>query len=282
MVAFTEARLTTRSSAGPALYTYHAIPEKPVGLVALLHGYADYGGRYAHVAEAWNARGLGVVAIDLRGHGHSEGARGHVQKWEEYLDDVGELVKLLDAVEAKTGPLPRFLFGHSNGGLIAGRTVEVTPHRWNGLITSSAFFRLALPVPAPKLFAGRIASKILPKLALPSGIPGGSLTHDTAIAARYESDPLVFKTATARWFVETEAAQRKAIDEARTVKIPALIAHGEADPVASPSGSRDFFAGLSSADKTFLNKPGELHEIMNELGWKTTATEMADWMLERL
>src|SRR5207253_5066457 len=60
--------------------------------------------------------------------------------------------------------------------------------------------------------AAKVASSVYPKLALPSGLSGKDVTHDEAIAKAYDDDPLVFKSATARWFTETRLAQAHVLD----------------------------------------------------------------------
>src|SRR6202034_4475182 len=92
-----EGKLSRRKTSGPALYFNVTQPEgTAAAVVGLLHGYADYGGRYAHVADAWAERGIATVTIDMRGHGHAEGPRGACLHFAEYLDDVAELGALIE------------------------------------------------------------------------------------------------------------------------------------------------------------------------------------------
>jgi alpha-beta hydrolase superfamily lysophospholipase len=59
-----------RSLPGPTLHFRAAGPDRePAAIVAMIHGYAEHGGRYAHVMDAWAEKGIATVAIDLRGHG---------------------------------------------------------------------------------------------------------------------------------------------------------------------------------------------------------------------
>src|SRR5205807_10470574 len=59
--------------------------------LALLHGYGDHCGRYLHLFKWLAERGVACHAIDFRGHGRSEGKRGFVRRWEEFLDDADAL-----------------------------------------------------------------------------------------------------------------------------------------------------------------------------------------------
>lgn len=67
---------------------YWKTPSVPTGVVCLVHGLGEHGGRYAHVARRFNASGYAVVAVDLRGHGMSEGRRGHTPGLGTSMNDM--------------------------------------------------------------------------------------------------------------------------------------------------------------------------------------------------
>lgn len=61
----------------------------PKAAVCLAHGFGEHIGRWAQAGEYFAARGFAVAAIDLRGHGRSEGRRGHALNLGFLLDDLG-------------------------------------------------------------------------------------------------------------------------------------------------------------------------------------------------
>jgi alpha-beta hydrolase superfamily lysophospholipase len=272
-----EGRLNRRKTGGPALYFNVTLPEaSPQVVVALLHGYAEYGARYAHVADAWAARGIATVAIDIRGHGHAEGPRGACLHFAEYLDDVAELVAV---VEERAPGVPRVLFGHSFGGLVAATAAIAEPGSWRGLVLSSPFFGVALPIPAAQRLAGKVVSRIAPRIGMSSGLHGKDITHDPERARAYDEDPLIFKNANARWFQESEAAQAAAIDRAPTLRMPLYLFIGTGDRVVKVDRAREFFDAAGSADKTWVPLEGLFHETLNEVEWQPVAGGVADWVL---
>ncbi len=264
----------------PSLYFYCTFPPAPVrAVVGVVHGYADYGARYAHVMDAWAERGVASVAIDLRGHGQAKGERGVCRRFEEYIDDASELRRLL--VERAPG-VPAFLFGHSFGGLVATSYVLADPWSWRGLALSSPYFASAIKVPRLKLAVGKLASRVWPSLSLPSGLQGADVTRDLVRARAYDHDPLVFQRANARWFTEVQRAQASALERAPQLRVPLfIVAAGTKDRLADITGTRAFFVAAASADKTLDVRADAFHEVLNDPDWRAVADMFADWIIAR-
>jgi alpha-beta hydrolase superfamily lysophospholipase len=274
-----EHALTRRSGPGPSLYLVSAVPEGEVrATVGILHGYADHAARYQHVMDFWAESKIAVFALDMRGHGRALGLRGYCDRFEEFLADAGELTRVVQD-NARGGAT--FLFGHSFGGLVAASSAILAPGAWRGLILSDPYFGLALDVPMAKIVAGRIASVVAPKLGIPSGLFGRDLTHDATRAAAYDADPLVFKKATARWFRESQLAQARVLERAKDLRLPLYLVFGSEDKVAKLSTARTFFDRVASTDKTWDERKGAFHEVLNEPDWKDLAGDIASWVLAR-
>jgi alpha-beta hydrolase superfamily lysophospholipase len=274
-----QSTLGKRANGNPDLYYASAMPPSGVkAVLGIIHGYADHGARYRHVMGALAEHGIGSVAIDLRGHGRALGHRGYCEHFSEFLDDARELRRLVD--ERAKGA-PTFLFGHSFGGLVATSSVLESSGNLKGLVLSGPFFGLALAVPKAKILAGKVASRVYPRLSLPTGLHGKEMTHDAERARAYDEDPLVFKNATARWFTETSAAQERAFANASRLALPLYITFGGADPVASLQSGKRFFDAAGSADKTWDPREGLFHEVLNEPSWKDLVEAIARWIIAR-
>ncbi|MCU0655229.1 MAG: lysophospholipase [Polyangiaceae bacterium] len=246
-------------------YEVHAPEGKASGAVFLTHGYAEHSGRYRHVIDALTQRGLVVASYDLRGHGHSEGPRGYIERFDDYLRDARALLGHLQTVEAwRAGGKPALL-GHSLGGLITFHLGLELTNESRGAVLSSPFFGLALDVPAPKRLAGTLLSRVLPRVALPSDLRGKDLTHDSKLARAYDEDPLLVKKVPARWFTEAMAAQQRAFERASSWKLPLLLLHGAADKVAAPASSRALFERIQDPRKELRLLDDQYHEIFNEI-----------------
>jgi lysophospholipase len=246
--------------------------------VLVVHGFAEHSGRYSHVLRGLAERGHDAWAIDLRGYGRSDGGRGCVKRFDDYLEDLTALVQT--ATQDRT--VPAFLLGHSMGGLVASRFIQERPSGIRGLVLSSPFFRVKMPVPAVKRGAAHILSAVLPRFTLPTNLDPQHLSRDPEVGKAYMADPLVFGTATTRWFTETMAAQARAFAAAPATRTPVLLVHGAADNLVDPEGSREWFEHLGSPDKTLRLWPELRHEILNEPEKAEVLALMADWMEKRL
>jgi alpha-beta hydrolase superfamily lysophospholipase len=192
------------------------------------------------------------------------------------MDDVAELAAL---IEERVPGVPRVLFGHSFGGLVAATAAIADPGVLRGLVLSSPFFGVGLPVPKAQRLAGKVVSKLVPSVGMPSGLHGRDITHDAARARAYDEDPLIFKNANSRWFSEAEAAQAAAIDRAPTLKMPLYMFIGTGDRVVKVERAREFFDAAGSSDKTWVPYAGLFHETLNEIDWQPVAGAVADWVL---
>src|SRR5450830_623381 len=155
----------------------------PAAVLAVVHGYGEHGGRYRGLAEDMAVRGYAVHVYDLRGHGRSGGRRGRLGRFTDYLDDTAVF---LDAVRQEQPGRPLYLLGHSLGGLIAAAYVEDRPaDGLAGLILSSPFLRLGMPVPPLKLSAARLLSLVTQPVIKDHNVDLDELLHDQAIISAY-------------------------------------------------------------------------------------------------
>ena len=91
--------------------------------IVVVHGLGEHSGRYGNVVDYLVPKGNAIYALDHRGHGRSpETHCAHVNRWEEYREDLHAFVKMVSAIEPEK---PLFILGHSMGGLM---TLEYVLH----------------------------------------------------------------------------------------------------------------------------------------------------------
>ncbi len=92
--------------------------------VVLVHGFMDAAGTWDLVAPALAAKGLRVLAPDMRGFG--DGARAPLGSYYHFVDYVFDLADLVDALSPGE---PIGLVGHSMGGTITTLFAGTFPER---------------------------------------------------------------------------------------------------------------------------------------------------------
>jgi alpha-beta hydrolase superfamily lysophospholipase len=249
------------------------------GRVLMIHGYAEHSARFDHVVSIWRERGLCVARFDLRGHGRSDGARGHVARFSDYVDDVTALFTKLDGSPEWTGTRPPVLFGHSLGGLIASHSALALGPRVSGLALTSPFFGVAKPPLLIQRVLAPILARVAPTLKQPSGLLGRDLTHDEDIVKAYDSDPLHFNHVTVGWFDEVSRAQADLMERASTLTTPCFCIAAGDDRAVSVAATQRFFQLIGSAEKELDVRPGLFHEVLNEPDYRDHAGRLADRML---
>jgi len=255
---------------------WHHPQGTPRGVAVVVHGYADHGGRYVEVSRRLADLGLGAFAIDYRGHGRADGRRGHCMAFSEYLDDLDAALTRARAAVPR-GPL--LIVGHSHGSLIALRalTDALRAPNVDGVVLSSPYLGIGMPVPVWKVGAGKVASRLAPALTMPNGLRLQDLTHDQDILRVSASDALRHSVATARWFTEASEAQEHVMAHANRLAVPSLWCVAAADPIVDVAATRRAFEA-AGGDKTLKLYEGYFHEVFNEVGRGVVFGDIAKWI----
>ncbi len=251
--------------------------EPPRGVVVIVHGLGEHSGRYRNVVERLLPEGYAVYALDHRGFGRSGGPRGHVDRFQDYLEDVKSLVSL--ARERHPG-LPLALFGHSMGGLIGLAYALDYPETLDYLVISAP--ALAADTPRHLVWFLRLANRFRPQFTVKRPGDNSGISRDPAVVQAFVQDPLYVPISSARWAVEMLAAQPRVMARASELRLPSLLMQGLADTVVRPDASQAFFQRVSSPDKTLLLYEGYFHELHNDLGKEKPLDDLAAWLNQRM
>ncbi len=247
------------------LYEWHWPKESPRGAIALVHGAGEHCGRYDHVARWLNDADYAVLGLDLPGQGHSSGRKGHINRFEDYLPAVDAMLQRLE--ELYPG-CPRFLYGHSMGGLIVVRWIQQrSPSPQPGLagiVLTSPCLALSLDIPPALLRVGAMLELVWPTLSQSSRIPASAVSRHPAVVAAYASDPLVQHRVTVRWAMELQRAMASARSGSASFPAPVLILQAGDDRLVSPDATRAFAQRVEAPDKEYRELAGLYHELHNE------------------
>lgn len=271
-----------RSADGLRLCGQSWLPEgEPRATGTLVHGIGEHTGRYGDVAAHLTRAGLALIGADLRGHGCSEGPRGHISSWDILLNDVKEV---LDYAAQLFPDKPLFLFGHSLGGTLV-LTYGLRRHAAGlaGIIASAPQLRLAFrPAPWLKLL-GQLAYNWVPGFSQKSGLDVNALSRDPKVAEAYRKDRLVHDLVSARLGMDLIREGGWALDNADQwpADLPLLIMHGTADRLTRCEASREFAEQVGSAC-TMIPWEGLYHELHNEPEREQVLDALLAWIDEHV
>lgn len=248
--------------------------------ILVIHGLGEHGGRYEPIAERLTSYGFSVFALDLRGHGLSDGRRGHVHRFEFFLQDVDRFRREVQGLVDVGRPL--FLLGHSMGGLIALRYLEEFDAPLAGGIIVSPWLATAMPTPRWKVTAANALNKVLPSLPFDTGLNPKHISHDAAIVKAYEDDPHVHSRITPRLFAETSIAMGLALQRSDRIHVPLLFLLAGDDRIVDRPRSEAFARSLSARSVTVHVYAGFYHEVLNEPERVQPLYDIRNWISQRL
>jgi alpha-beta hydrolase superfamily lysophospholipase len=238
------------------------MPEgRPKAVLHVIHGYAEHIDRYTFLLNQLLPAGYAIFGTDHRGHGRSDGRRGHVTSFQEFIDDEKQFASTV--IKAMFPDLPYLVLGHSMGSLIAMNYVEQHPEGISALVLSGTGARPGPAVPKILVALTKLLSKALPSVHVKSPLPPEFISRDPDVVKAYVNDPMVYNVITPRLAEQMNTFQAMGFGNAGRIKIPVLIQVGSLD--TSFSGQKDLFDAMGSSDKTFKLYEGLKHEVYNEL-----------------
>jgi alpha-beta hydrolase superfamily lysophospholipase len=265
---------TILSGDGLKLYVKHWSPVQTRAVICMIHGFGEHINRYNQVASFFVENDYAIIGMDNRGHGKSEGKRGHTPNFDTYLDDIQ---LLMNEIKAQYPDKPIFLWGHSMGGnLILNYMLRRKPSVVATVVTG-AWIRLAFEPKPMLLKLGRMMRSVLPTFSQSAELDTNNLCTDKAVVRAYNADPLVHGKITAAAGMGMNEAAAWLNTYQGEVPVPTLIMHGEKDMIISPDAAREFSERVKG-DITFKLWHGLYHEIHNEKIQEEVLNYALGWM----
>jgi alpha-beta hydrolase superfamily lysophospholipase len=267
---------------GLKLPTRGWLPDEPGSeraVILVVHGFGEHIGRYDRLATRLVREGYAVHGFDLRGHGYAPGVRANIDHFDRYARDLA-------AFEALVAPLhpgkPVVLFGHSMGGVVAARALQLDLVKPQLLVLSSP--ALVLGAEVAQWLRRLLALIARPFPNLPTvRLDTRQLSRDLAEVRAYDTDPAVFHgPVKARIASEMARAGAQAIAEGGRIEVPTLILHGKDDKVTLASGSAALMGKLSGRDALLKLYDEGPHELFHDGLRDRVTADLLAWFAERL
>lgn len=256
------------SPRGLKLFTRSWFPltSPPNGLIGMVHGYGNnISWSFQSTAIFLAQNGFACVALDLEGHGYSEGIPGFVPNVDLVVRDCLNYFNFVK-LNPQFQNLPSFLYGESMGGAICLLIHFSDPKSFNGAILVAPMCRIADELkpkwPIPQILIPM--AKLFPTLAIvPTEdlMPKSVKVEEKRILAdknpvRYRGKPRLGTV------VELLRVTEFLSERLCEVKIPFIVLHGSADVVTDPTVSRALYREAESEDKSIRIYEGMLHSLL--------------------
>lgn len=247
---------------------------EPRGGVTLVHGAGDHGGRYLAAARALAEADLAVALPDLRGHGRSEGERGHSAGLNEILRD---LTSIQEHLAYRLPVAPKVLVGQGLGALYAAHYALEQPGSLAGLVLLSPTWEPRFELSKP---GGLFKALRKPGPNTPGRVQreAGELSGDPAQVAAWKADALVHDVITLRAAEEAQRCAAACRGNVAHAGCPVLIVHGAADALAPAAGSRALAGG--SVEVRVVE--GGRHDLLHDVDADATLAQLREWIVARL
>lgn len=254
--------------------------EEPRGALLVIHGLFEHSRRYEELAEFMAGHHFSTFMLDLRGHGNSEGRRGHVRSFDVLLQDLDRFRREVHGLVPLE--LPLFLIGHSLGGLIALRYLEEYDPAFRAAVITSPWLGTVVPAPRWQIIAGAVLNRVLPAFPFPVRLDPEDLSRDPDRVADYRDDPEIHSTLTPRLFAETSSAIELALRRGERIRVPVLFILAGHDRIVDSERSLSFARALPSDRVDIELLEGHYHEVLQEPDRTATMALIRDWLEDRV
>lgn len=290
-------------------YAREWLPEGPPrAVVQLVHGVAEYVGRYDSFASWLAGRGFLVAGEDHLGHGKTVedekyGYFGPKNGWSLVTRDIRRLREL----EGERYPeVPYFLLGHSMGSFLTRTYLINYPGTVTGAILSGTGQEGAATVAMGKLLCNILCrtkgpeyhSDLVHNMALgaynkqfaPNRTSADWISQDEQVVDKYLQDPLCTFQPTVGMYRDMMGGLQYIADPKNLKKMykttPIYFFSGDHDPVGqNGKGIRkvaEFFRTAGCTDVTVKLYPGGRHEMLNERNKQEVYQDVLSWLEAKL
>jgi alpha-beta hydrolase superfamily lysophospholipase len=259
---------------------------EPTAAILCVHGLGLHNGSYRAFGERMASKGVATYAVDVRGFGSWQQAKGRAEvDFEECLEDVRDTLKVIR--RAHPG-LPVFILGESMGGAIALRVTAKYPELVDGLIScvpSGDRFR-------QKKTELRVAMRLLhaPNKKIDVGTDvihqateGRSGDVNEQQKESWLNDPLARLSLSPKELLQFQRFMNENHDSARQItRSPVLMVQGWEDNLVKWEGTLELWKEVATDDKQIELVPAAKHLIFEESQFNDQAlNEKMDKMVLR-
>lgn len=271
-----EKGLTIRRTSVGEINVIEHVPPNPKAMVVCIHGLCSDARIFDYLGLRLAEKGLGVVSIDVLGHGKSSGERGN-PNFDQSLQAIHEIVMECRKV-AKT-----FVLAHSMGCTFALWYAHKFRDGAEGLVLMAPYVRvrtlkkrshmepdmsLFLKILFRRLLTPDVkvnVTKALPAFVKYGGYEMQQILQDKDLNIAYSY----------RYIIDVLARRNDNVPLLSSVTLPILLIHGKNDNNIFPSVSEEFIKIVKAEDKT-LSTPDSDHWFYDAIFYNQDSKKYAE------
>lgn len=244
---------------------------EPRGGFTFVHDAGDHGGRYVRLARALTRTQWAVALPDLRGHGKSEGARGHSNGLPEVVRD---LQAVQDHLAYRLPSAPKVLGGLGLGAIWALAYALEKPGSLAGLVLVAPRWQPGFELPKPAGGLLKLFKQVRPTAPGRIGDDLARWTRDAAEQAALRADGAVHDVITLRAGEEARRAASQAAARLAELQVPTLVLHG-ADDAVSPVVDSQRLGGAKADVRVYA---GGDHALFHGAAAERATHDLCAWL----
>ncbi|MCG8697693.1 MAG: lysophospholipase [Bacteroidales bacterium] len=268
-----------KSNDGLNIFARYWQPQSnPKAIIVFIHGIGEHSGRYDQWAKKFIDNNFLFYSYDLRGHGKSQGRRGHANSYRLLFADIEQGIS-----EAKKlfPNIPVFLYGHSFGGNQVLNYIINKNNGADGLIITSPWLKPVISFDGLSLFLIHTLQQFMPRMLVSNRIDNKDLSRNSDVGNKVDQDELCHDRISLRLFTLAYDKGIKASKSIYKINLPMLLMHGDADNITSYRASKDFVQNAGPYTK-FISWDGAYHELHNEINNEEVFASVLNWLDEQM
>ena len=247
----------------------------------VFHGQGEHSGRYDHLAHYLNDDIDMFFMIDHQGHGQSTGIRGHVKNFDNYADDVADVVKLVKKwlIENNFKHSSLHIFSHSMGGMICLRMLIKYPElKFNSVIVSNPMIELAITIPKWQQMISKALRSVVGWLPVKTESLAKLTSRDPVVVQNYIDDPLGHGMATPDFYWTFLDSKKDTLQNFTKVKQPILLLLGGDDKIIVHEVTQEMFEESKTEGNKLIVYEEGYHELINDLDKELVFKDISKWV----
>lgn len=231
------------------------------GIVVIVHNMLEHTGRYAYVITKLRREGYHVIMGDLKGQGQTSRVhRGHVDKFEEYHEQVLEWISIAEEYH-----LPVFTLGVGLGGLILLNLLEKVDLKVEGVLLISPLVAFQQNISTRRNFLASSFVTVAKDAKFDTGIKVESLTRNKEVIDDTNKDALMLNKVSYHWYKTILETMKATMENIHHISpIPTLLMLGTEDKIVDTESIRQIGKTINTNELYFKAWHGLNHEVHNE------------------